>query len=332
MKTFKSKVIALVMGLSTVSALAADYPTKNLQGIIQWGAGGATDNVSRVITPLAESHLGKKIVLTNRPGGAGAIATAFVNSRPADGYTLMYGAETVQLHRVLGLGNVDYADFYPVSILLQGTSVIVTNNRTSWDNVDEMLTDIKANPGKFKAGTTGTGGLPFMVNAMLQDTVGIEVISIPFDGDGPGMTALQGGHVDLMVLGLAAAIEHIRAGRLKALAVVAEEPLPNLPGVPAITDSIPELGKYLPWGPFYGVFVKKDTPDEIKAKLTEAFRLAAEDELFGQFAERFQSVRLNLSGDEAEAYLAHWQSVSSWLLQEIGEAKVSPETLGIPKP
>ncbi|MBL1375887.1 tripartite tricarboxylate transporter substrate binding protein [Zobellella iuensis] len=334
MKKYRTNAIALaiLLGLGSAAAGAADYPRKNLQGIIQWGAGGATDNISRVITPLAERHLGKKIILTNRTGGAGAIATAFVNSRPADGYTLMYGAEPVQLHKVLGLSDIDYDDFYPINIFAQGPSVIVANNNMPWNNLAEMIADIQANPGKYKTASSGAGTLQSLVNAMLKESTGIEVISIPFDGEGPGVTALQGGHLDFMPIGLTAASEHIRAGRVKVMAVVADEAMPGLAGVPPITDAIPGFDKYLPWGSFYGVFVKRDTPDEIKAKLTEAFRLAAEDEKFDQFIGNFHSIKLNLSGDEADAYVQRWQSVASWLMQDIGEAKVSPETLGIPRP
>ena len=100
-------LISLVLALCTGGpALAADYPEKDLQGVIMWGAGGATDNVARAITPLVEPHLGQQIVLINKPGGTGAIATQYVYSRPANGYTLLYGAENPQLHGVLKLSQL----------------------------------------------------------------------------------------------------------------------------------------------------------------------------------------------------------------------------------
>ena len=91
-----------------------------------WGAGGATDNVSRAITPNVEPFLGKQIVLINKPGGTGAISTQYVYSRPADGYTLLFGAENPQVHRILELSDMDYKDFYPVNVLGRGVGVLPT--------------------------------------------------------------------------------------------------------------------------------------------------------------------------------------------------------------
>ena len=126
--------IAVICAFSSVQA--AGFPDKDLQGIIMWGAGGATDNVSRAITPLAEDNLGKQIVLINKSGGTGAISTQYVYSRPSDGYTLLYGAENPQLHGILELSKLDYKDFYPVNILAHGVGVIVANNNMPW-NADD---------------------------------------------------------------------------------------------------------------------------------------------------------------------------------------------------
>ena len=91
----------------------AEFPEKDLQGVIQWGAGGSTDTVMRAVTPHAEAALGEDIVMTNKTGGVGAIATKFVMASKADGYTLLMGAENPQLYKVMGLGDVDYSDFIP---------------------------------------------------------------------------------------------------------------------------------------------------------------------------------------------------------------------------
>ncbi len=334
MKTNLLKLLATATLASAMAgnSLAADYPDKDLQGVIMWGAGGATDNVARAITPLVEPELGKSIVLTNRSGGAGAISTNFVNSRPSDGYTLLYGAENPQLHKVLGLSKIDYADFYPVDILARGVVVIVANNDTPWNSLKDLVAAVQADPGEIKMGSTGPGGLPYVVGAMLKSTTDFDIRAVPFDGEGPGITALQGGHVDFMPAGLTAVREHIRAGRVKPLAVISDTPIPALEGVPPITEDLPDFQKFLPWGPFYGIFVKRDAPDDAKTKLTEAFHKAAASEQFGKFMEDFGAVVMNISGDEADAFLKHYQSVTTWSLHNVGETKVSPEEFGIPKP
>ena len=326
-------LMAALVGMASAAALAADYPTRQLQGIIQWGAGGSTDGVSRDVTPLVEPHLGQKIVLVNKPGGTGVIATQYVSSRPADGYTLLYGAENPQLYGVLGLSKLSYRDFFPVDLLARGVVVIVANKDTPWNSFKELVDDVKQRPGEVKMGSTGTGGVPYVVRAMMETVIdGFKVTAVPFEGDGPGLTALQGGHVDFMPAVLGAARELITSGRVKPLAVVNSEPLPGLDGVKPVTEDYPGFAKYLPWGPFFGVFVRKDTPEEVKTKLVEAFHAGAAEDKFKQFTDNVGLIRMNVSGDEATKFLDRWQSVTAWLLQDTGAAKTSPEELGIPRP
>jgi tripartite-type tricarboxylate transporter receptor subunit TctC len=297
-----------------------------------WGAGGATDVVARAVTPHVEQALGKKIVLVNRPGGTGAISTNFVNNAPADGYTLLYGAENPQLHGVLGLSDIDYSKFYPVNVLGRGLGVVVAGKDAPWKSLKELVQDAGKRPGKIKMGSTGPGGLPHTVGSMLNGVTKFSVIAVPFDGEGPGLTALMGGHVDFMPVGVSAAAEHIKAGRVRALSVVNAEPLTSLPGVPPITREFPEFGKYLPWGPFYGVWVKRDVPEAARNALVKAFKTAAENPQFVQLMEDRGNVMMNISGPEADAFLKKWQSVSTWVLHDAGATKVSPDKLGIPKP
>lgn len=312
-----------------LAASAHAFPDRELSGVIMWGAGGATDVVARAITPYAEEALGKKVVLQNKAGGAGAISTNYVNQQAADGYTVLYGAENPQLHGVMALGELDYAKFYPVNVIGRGLVVVVANKDKPWKSVKELIADAQANPGKVKMGSTGPGGLPHTVGAMISSVAKLPVTAVPFEGEGPGMTALQGGHVDFMAVGLGAASEHIKAGRVKALAVLADKPYGQ---VPAITQDLPQLAKFLPWGPFYGVFVKRDVPEAAKAKLVSAFRTAAANPKFVELMQARGNEMMNISGADADAFLKKWQSVTAWTLFEAGGAKKSPADFGIAKP
>ena len=328
------KFLGALAALALVSsaAAAADYPEREVLGVVMWGAGGATDTVARAVNPAAEEALGKPIVVLNKAGGAGAISTAYVNAAPADGYTFLYGAENPQLHPVMGVSQLDYSAFYPVNILGRGVAVVVVPSDSKYQSMQDLLADIKANPGNVKMGSTGPGGLPSTVGALVKNAVDFDVIAIPFDGEGPGLTAMLGGEVDFMPAGISAAAEQIKAGKMRALAVVNSEPVDALPGAPAITEAIPDMAKYLPWGPFYGVFVKKDVPDDVKAKLTAAFATAAESPEFVTLMQNRGNVMMNISGAEADEFLRKWQQVTSWVLQDTGAAKVDPESLGIPRP
>ena len=331
-RTLKQVVTFAALIVSTSLLQAGEFPEREVLGVVMWGAGGATDTVARAINPAAEEALGKAIVVLNKSGGAGAISTAYVNAAPADGYTFLYGAENPQLHPIMGVADLDYASFYPVNILGRGVAVIVVKDDSKYQTMEELMADIKANPGAVNMGSTGPGGLPSTVAALISNSADFTVTAIPFDGEGPGLTAMLGGEVDFMPSGISAAAEQIKAGKMRALAVVNTEPVDTLPEVPAITDAIPEMATFLPWGPFYGVFVRQDVPDDVKATLVSAFSTAAKSDTFKMLMANKGNIIMDISGDEASAFLKKWQQVTAWVLQDTGAAKVNPESLGIMRP
>jgi tripartite-type tricarboxylate transporter receptor subunit TctC len=313
-------------------ALAQDYPDHEIQGVIQWGAGGATDTVSRAMQPLAEEKLGEKIVMTNRTGGTGVIGMRYVQSRPDDGYTLLFGAENPQIYKVLGLADSDYADFYPVNIPARGVVVVTVPADSEFETMQDLLTFAQEQPGELRMGSAGHGSLTSVVEAMIKSATEFETTSVPFDGEGPGLTAMLGNAVDFMPAGLSAAKPLIESGRARALAVINAEPIEQLPDVPPITDTLPDVEKFLPWGPFYGVFVSDEAPEEAKTVLTEAFSEAVQSEAFVDMMQNRGNIMMNLSGEEARAFLTDWQSTTAWLLDDAGVTEASPEEFGIPRP
>ena len=329
-KSIVTAAVAAVLSIATPAI--AEYPEREVLGVVMWGAGGATDTVARAVNPAAEAALGKPIVVLNKSGGAGAISTAFVSAAPADGYTILYGAENPQLHGVMGVSQIDYSDFHPINILGRGVAVVSVPNDSKYQTLDELLADISANPGAVKMGSTGPGGLPSTIGALIANATDFDVTAIPFDGEGPGITAMLGGEVDFMPTGISAAAEQIKAGNMRALAVVNTEPVEILPDVPPITETIPEMERFLPWGPFYGVFARRDVPEDVLAKLTEAYATAAEDAGFVELMQGRGNVMMNISGQEADDFLKKWQQVTVWVLQDTGAAKVNPEELGISRP
>lgn len=324
-------VTMLVMGMGTLS-FADDFPKRDIQGVIQWGAGGSTDNIARALTPNVEPNLGKQIVLVNKPGGGGAVSTQYVYSQPADGYTILYGAYNPELFGVLGVSKLSYDEFYPLVILNRDVGIIVANSDAPWNTFKELVEDAKKRPGEIKMGSTGPGGLPFVVGAMAQSITDYEVTSVPYGGTGPGIIALLGNHIDFMPVSVSGAGDHLRGGRIKVLAVIADQPVTGMEDLHLITDDYPEFKKYLPWGPYWGVFCKKEVPDEVKAKLTDAFKKGADAPKFKKFIGDFGAIHMNISGDEAEKYMKHWKSVTTWLLHDAGATKVSPADFGIPRP
>ncbi|MBZ4021348.1 tricarboxylate transport protein TctC [Rhodobacter sp. TJ_12] len=331
----KKKLFGAVSAAALVFAGAAmaEYPEKEIQGIIQWGAGGSTDAVMRAVTPHAEEVLGGKVVMQNMTGGVGAIAAKFTMTQPADGYTLLMGAENPMLYKVMGLGDFDYnSAFEPVALLARGVPILVANPDAPYNTFAELVDYMAAHPEEVKFGSTGPGGLPSVVTAMLDAEVDVSATFVPYDGDGPALTALQGGAIDVMPAVLGAALEAIKAERIKVIALVDNTPNEALPGVAPITEDFPGYGKYLPWGPFFGVFVKAGTPEDVVAKLSTAYLEGAQATDFVELLENRAYLPINLSGQDAKDYMAKWQSVTSWLVQDAGIAKRSPEEFGIPRP
>ncbi|APZ53606.1 Bug family tripartite tricarboxylate transporter substrate binding protein [Salipiger abyssi] len=330
MKTFLAGLTLLAM--TGGSAFAADYPTKEIQGIIQWGAGGSTDTVMRAVTPHAAEALGGNIVMQNKTGGVGAIALRHVQQQEADGYTLLMGAENPQMYKVLGLGTDDYTDMVPINVLARGVPMFVANNDAPYDTMTEFVEYVKANPGEVRVGSTGPGGLTSIVLAMLTSQEDVEFTRVPYDGDGPALTALQGGAIDVMPAVLGAAIEGVKAGRMKVIGLVDTQPNDLLPGVVPITEEIPGFADYLPWGPFFGVFVKKGTPDEVVAELQAAYAEGAENPDFIKLMEDRGFIIMSIAGEEAMDFLESYRSTSSWLVHDAGFSKKSPEEFDIPRP
>lgn len=331
MRTVKVLFMVLLFVCGFTGSAFAEYPEKNLQGIIMWGAGGGMDGVARSITPLAEQFLGKTVIMQNKVGATGAIATTQVANAPADGYNLLYAAENPAIYRILGLSPLSFHDLEPILIPIEGTVVICVNPDTPYKTMTDLIEAAKAN-NKIKMATSGTGGLPYVAGAMMKMIHGVQFNNIQFDGDGPGATAVMGGHADMMPLALSTSVEYIKGGRLRGLAVLRTERVPQLPEVPAITEMYPDYGKYLPWGPFYGVFVKKGTPADVVAKLTDSFLKGATDDRFKEFANNSGGKLINLTGDDARNYLTKFESTASWLVHDAGGSKKSPEEFGIPRP
>ncbi|WP_439560350.1 Bug family tripartite tricarboxylate transporter substrate binding protein [Roseinatronobacter sp.] len=319
--------------IGTGGAMAQDFPTKEIQGIIQWGAGGSTDVVMRSVTPHAEAVLGGTVVMQNMTGGVGAIGLNHVADQAADGYTLLMGAENPLLYKVMGLGDKDYSDFIAINLLARGTPILVSGQDTPYNDYAELMEFIAENPGEVRFGATGPGGLPSVITAMMNAVEGdLDVISVPFDGDGPALTALQGGAIDVMPAVLGAAIEGIRAGTMKPLAVFDVDSNERLPDVPTVTSFNDAYNDLLPWGPFFGIFVKNGTPDDVVGALQAAYSEAAQNADFVEMIDNRGFTMMNIAGDEAADFMNRWQQNTTWLLHDAGVTQNSPEDFGIERP
>lgn len=311
---------------------ADNYPKTNINGIIAWGAGGALDNITRAMAPLAEKNLGKSIILANKPGATGAISMQYVYDQKPDGYTVLFHAENPQLYKVLGLSKLDFADFDPVMIFGKGVGVLCVAKDSPYKTIDDLIAAAKANPGKVNMGSTGVGGLPHVSASFLTAKENLKVNFVNYDGEGPIVTALLGKQIEAAFIGVGAAAQYVKSGDLKGLAVLSNSKLDILGDVPALGQLKPAYQESLKtFGAFFGVYVKKGTPEDVTKKLIDSFEKAYKEDKFQQYMKGAGVVPVGITGKEAAQYVKTWQSQNAWLLHSVGGTKESPEKFGIPK-
>ena len=302
------KLFALLLVLClAVPSFAADYPAQNITGVVQWGAGGGTDSLVRPLSAIAEQYLGKSIIIQNMTGATGSIATQYVFDAPSDGYTLLMGAENPALYDILEISELTYNNFDCVYLIGDEVVGIVVGKNSPYKSFKEIIDAALKAPWTIKISTTGTGGLPWEVGAFITDITGAFFNQIPYDSDASAKTAVMNGECDFTVCKVQSGIEDWKAGDLKVLCMLAEKPVPVMPDIPLVTAEYPDFAKYLPWGPFYGVFVKKGTDAAITAKLSEAFTKAGPQESYQKVLANFNINFLGYSGEEAAKYISSWR-------------------------
>lgn len=339
------KVISIMVVLCLVAAMLAGcgqtkssgdsaeadgtYPSKNISGIIQWGAGGGTDSLMRPLASLAEKELGVSIVMENKTGGTGSIATQYVYDQAEDGYTLLMGAENPQLYKALDIIDLTYADFEPVFIIGDETVGVAVGKNSPYATLTDIIEAALAAPNTITLSTTGTGGLPWEVASFLTAVTGATFNQIPYDSDATAKAAVLSGECDFTICKVQSGIEDYKAGELKFLSMLATEPVAQLEDVSLITEEYPEFEQYLPWGPFYGVFVKAGTDSEVIDTLAAAFEKGFADATYQELLEGFNINALGYTGEEAKEYLDTWQKNTVTALVNSGAITKSLEELGI---
>lgn len=281
-----------------------------INGIIQWGEGGGTDTLMRPLCAYTEPHLGTTLSLRNMTGGTGTVATQYVCEKPADGKTLLLGAENPAMYDALGLSELTYADFTCVLLIGHETVGITVPVDSPYQSFSDLIDAAKANPNTVRLATTAKGGLPWTVARFIRAVTGATFSEIPYDSDATARAAVLNGECEVTVSKLQSGIDAVREGKLRFLCMFADACVDALPDVPPITDYDPAFAEYLPWGPFYGVFVKKGTDAETVQKLSDAFLAGYSEEAYRTLLRDLYVEPLGLSGDAADAYIEAWRAAS----------------------
>jgi tripartite-type tricarboxylate transporter receptor subunit TctC len=282
------KAVACAAALTLAGAAHADaaYPTKTIKLIVPFAPGGSTDLAARLVAEFGSRELGQTIVVENKPGAGGSTGMEFVAKAPADGYTL--GMATVSTHgsnpAVFGprLKYDPLKDFAPVINVATTPSVFAVNPATPAKTMKEFIALAKAQPGKISFASPGTGSLGHANIAHFAALAKIDLMHVPYKGGGPAMNDALAGQVNAITDNLPSALPHIKAGKLRPLAVLSEKRSPALPDVPTYAElGFPEMGG----GGWFGVVAPAGTPPAVVAKLNAAIRKAMQNP---EFAKRME--------------------------------------------
>ena len=317
-------------GGSAAAGGDSEYPAKDINGIIRGGEGGGTDNLVRPLCTVADTLLdGNSIICQNKAGGTGVLATQYVHDQAADGYNLLLGAENPALYKILGLSDITYDDFDTILLIGSEDVSIVVPNDSPYNSVQELIDAAKADPGKLIFSATGSGGSQWQACGLISAVTGAEFTQLPLDGDSDCLTAVMGGQADVTTIKSSQVMEAYKAGSVKILATLTSEPVEELPGTKPIVDEIPDFAEYLPFGPFYGVWVNKGTPEAVEKVLSDLFKQAYDSDDYQEVLKNLNVKPLGLTGDEANTYISDWTKSTAKALYNAGLMDKSPADLGL---
>lgn len=313
-------------------AAATDYPNKPINMIIPYGAGGTTDVYGRTLAALLEKQLGQPITVTNQGGASGSIGSQYVKDQASDGYTLLVCAETMGTYRTMGTSELGYDDFTIVAPLVGDPKVVVVGKDSKYNTLQELLDDIKANPGKITMSHSGPGGSGHNQGLVLGE-LGYDVAMTSFDSGNAALLGVIGGQVDFTNPNISTLQSYIESGEVKALAVFSSERMEAYPDIPAFTETVPEAEKYLDI-PYTALTfcVNNDTPEEVVDVLKDAAQKVFADPEWTDFVEKNAAEKLYekyTTDEDIKAFYDKCQSVICWLQFDNGVAPNSPDQYGI---
>lgn len=282
-------------------ALAAKYPSKGINMICPWGAGGGTDSCLRAVCLAAEKVLGKTITVENKTGGGGLIGhTAIANAKP-DGYNL--GMITFELVTYVpqGTGDISYENYDPLCRINTDAAALTVNTKWAKDNNVTNLASFveycKANPGKVNIGNSAPASVWHIGAGLMAQETGIDVKHVAFEGAAAAVTALAGGHIEAVSVSVGEVRSQVEAGNLTILAVMDEKRAASFPEVPTFREE----GMDIVYGTWRGIGLPKGVAPEIKAALADAFEKAVADP---DFVEYMKNAALTISYQNEEDFTA----------------------------
>ena len=265
-----ASIAALGVLASPVTQAQGGFPNKPITIIVPFSAGGTTDILARIMSQGLTAELGQPVVVDNKPGAGGNIGAALAAKAQADGYTLFMGtvgthAINQTLYKKLPYDPVQ--DFVPLTRVATVPNLLVANPSQPFKTVKELIAYAKANPGKVTYGSPGAGASPHVSGELFRSMTGTDLLHVPYKGSAPAMTDLLGNQIAIMFDNLPSAIQHVRSGKLRPIAITTAKRSPELPDVPTIAEAGVPGYEATSW---FGLWAPAKTPADVQAKLYAA--------------------------------------------------------------
>jgi tripartite-type tricarboxylate transporter receptor subunit TctC len=258
------------------TAWADTYPTHPVRITSGFPPGGINDTYARLIAAYLSEHLGQQFIVENRAGAGGTLAAEIVAKSAPDGYSLLLTTSADAWNQTLYKNlNYDYVrDFTPVGTMSRGAGILVVHPSVPDKTLAEFIADAKAHPGKISMASAGIGSAPHMFWELFRSISGVEMVHVPYHGGGPAVVDLLAGQVQAYMGTFASSIEHVRAGRLRALGVTSATRAAVLPDVPAIAEVLPGYEASI----YVGLSAPRATPADVVNKLNQAINQGLADD------------------------------------------------------
>jgi tripartite-type tricarboxylate transporter receptor subunit TctC len=293
--------VALVVGV-TGDALAQSYPSKPIKMIVPFPSGGISDVLARIIAPKLTEGLGQPVVVENRPGAGTTIAADMVAKSAPDGYTiyltdLTTHAISASLYKKLSYDPLK--DFTPITTLTSTPLILVVHPSVKATSVKELIAVAKSKPGQLNLAHSGNGTITHLAGQLFKSTAGVDMVHIPYTGSAPATTAILAGEASALFSTVPAAMSHVKAGKLRALAVTTAKRSPLVPDVPTVAEAGLSGYEVVLWS---GILAPPGLPKEITTKLNAEFQKVLQS---ADVKERFAGVSAEPSGSSSERLAAH---------------------------
>lgn len=266
-------VFAGMLILSSGVAAAESFPTRPVTLVVPWAAGGGSDILMRMVADAASGPLGQPIVVMNRPGAGGSIGLREVADSKPDGYNLGMMAAGFLAEQYNSPNAPMLDDFRPIVFTGNDAAVIAAGAKTGWDSIEALVDAAKDEPGKILNANDQPGGTGFVAEVLIENALGIKLRRVPYGGSAPVVQAVLSGETQTATPALVDLIEHHRGERVNILAVASQSRHDLVPDIPTLT----ELGYPVIWGTIRSIFAPAGTPDDVIAKLEDAFMTALND-------------------------------------------------------